>query len=255
MLAIDIGNSRIKWAVLNGIKVLRFSAAEYTVETFLNVLNDFELPAKPVAVAVSLVGSVALKSELTRWLSAKGFTDIRFAQTHKKECGIINSYKEPANMGVDRWLAMVAAFSRVGRTGRPVCVIDCGTAITVDFIQSDGQHMGGLILPGYQTMLRSLIRGAENINEKAQASLPESAWRLGKDTLEAIEQGCAQQIVFGLQGVIQNQQDKTAEHFHCLVTGGDGEWVSKMLRLENESLPYLVLQGLYEVNKNNDFSG
>lgn len=260
MLAIDIGNSRIKWAIFNVSDVQSYAVREYTAENFSAVLNEFELPDKTCAVMVSLVARGALRALLTEWLLAKGFGDVRFARTHNEQCGIVNSYAAPENMGVDRWLAVIAAFEFARKkSSKAVCVIDCGTAITVDVVSAQGAHLGGLILPGYRTMLRSLVDAADNIKDHALfKGVPTGlggglVGGLGVDTPEAIVQGCTQQIVFGLSGVVAHQKKVLSADIACFVTGGDGEWVSALLSaslgVENKYYPHLVLQGLYEVYK------
>lgn len=227
MLAIDIGNSRIKWAKFNAADIQRYAVREYTEENFSAVLNEFELPNKACVVVVSLVAGERLRGQLTEWLVAKGFDDIRFARTHNEQCGIVNSYATPENMGVDRWLAVIAAFEFTRKkSSKAVCVIDCGTAITLDVVSAEGAHLGGLILPGYRTMLRSLVDGADNI--KAHALFDEvptglggeSAGGLGIDTPEAIIQGCIQQVAFGLSGMVEHQKKVLSTDIACFVTGG-----------------------------------
>jgi len=245
MLTIDIGNSRIKWAVFAGDDIQSDGAFEYHKETLENDLNGASLPRVTDGLKISCVAGNELKKRFIKWLDTNGYERFQFAETHAEQCAVINSYETPASMGVDRWLAMIAAFKLSNiRETETVCIIDCGTAITLDLLDSTGKHLGGLIMPGYQTMIRSLdketgdIRVSEYIYNESLTSC------LASSTEKAISNGCSQLIVGGWSAIMSNQQNASDGKMHCIVTGGDGEWVSGGLPLTNTYNPYLVLQGL-----------
>ncbi len=251
MLTIDIGNSRIKWAVFVGDAIERHGVLEYDIENLQTVLKNAGLPQASDMLAISCVADKELKECFIDWLNSNGYTNYRFVETRAEQCGIVNSYELPENMGVDRWLAMLAAFRLCDvKTGEIVCVIDCGTAITLDALNAKGNHLGGLIMPGYQTMIKSLIAGTGNIESFGPVSGAFVEPGLAVSTSESISKGCSQLIISGLSAIVENYQSVSELKVHCIVTGGDGEWVSGALACKNSYNPFLVLQGLNYVSTN-----
>jgi len=252
MLTVDIGNSRIKWALFSGGLIKEHGSLDYVLENIETQLDEICLPESVTSTVVSCVAGEKIKSQFKRWAGQNDLTNIKFSVTRDKQNGVVNSYHDPAKMGVDRWLAMVAAFNQCdSKNGDLICVIDCGTAVTFDVLDSSGKHQGGLIMPGYQTMIQSLIKGAENIKseEKTVYNTPQNSG-LASSTSEALVKGCSQIIVQGISGIINSYQNKSPAKLHCFVTGGDGEWVSSALTVDNIYAPFLVLQGLYTVSVN-----
>jgi len=253
MLAIDIGNSRVKWALFEGEKIQRHNVFSYNKINFENALNSSELANLQHKVRVSCVAGEAIKSRLYLWLKANKFTDIEFAVTLAQQCEVINSYAEPAKMGVDRWLAMLAA-KALFNDSEPasICIIDCGTAITLDILSQHGKHLGGLIFPGYQTMLTSLGLSTGNINSEEVSPLNASLnCGLGVSTREAVAKGCAQVISGGVNSIMNKQATQSKEKYYCVLTGGDSEWLFGSLSMPVKVEPFLILKGLYLTSLNN----
>ena len=254
MLAVDIGNSRIKWAIFHGDLIKDSGSSAYSHENFENELDSSCLPDSLDSVMVSCVAGESIKNRFEKWGHKKSYTSIDFAISHKRQNGIVNSYLQAEKMGVDRWLAMVAAFREyASNESELICVIDCGTAITLDVLSSDGEHKGGLIMPGYQVMIQSLVQGTENIKQEKKGVLEETKCTgLGNSTVDALVKGCGQIIVQGLSGIIDSYQKESAPGLCCILTGGDAQWVSAALAIENVHDPFLVLKGLNVVSKNQD---
>jgi len=162
---------------------------------------------------------------------------------------VSNAYAIPDNLGVDRWLAMIAAFqSPLKKQGEAVCVIDCGTATTLDVVDVQGKHLGGMIMPGLQTMYTSLISSASRIQmDKNSGSDLLLNSNLASSTERAVKQGCQQMMLEGLSGIVAEQKQGIKGAMRCLVTGGDGRWVSRALKHQNTYEPFLVHYGLHLV--------
>ena len=163
----------------------------------------------------------------------------RQAVTEKERAGLTNAYTEVSAMGVDvRWLAMLAAWHRYKR---PVCVIDCGTAITVDVILEDGRHAGGLILPGVPLMASALVRDTHGIR-KYHETAPEPEF--GRSTSDCISNGFA----FALAGLAERCAVKVREEegveLLFIVTGGWAEQALPFLPGRYIHEPHIVLEGL-----------
>ncbi len=244
MLAIDIGNSRLKWALFSNQCIQEYGAFSYNSKTFATQLTQESIPLRSSVVEISCVAGENIKKQLIDWLSNNQQKHVKFARTQPEQCNITNSYQVPGNLGIDRWLAMIAAFNLLKRTeNERLCVIDCGTAITLDVVGIDGSHHGGLIIPGLQTMIRSLT-GHTSIECTVSDIKDPLINGLGKDTQKAVANGCVQLIVEGITGIVQNIENSEDTSLNCVVTGGDGELISNALKLSTVYKPHLVLQGL-----------
>lgn len=246
MLAIDVGNSRIKWAEFYKAEILRSGCFDYSAEDLQAALKRAKLPLGSAVVEVSCVALEAVKVQLIDFINSNNDSAANFAKTQVNQCGVSNSYEQVSKMGVDRWLAMIGAYRCLGSEKHgQVCVIDCGTAITLDLLGPEGRHKGGLIMPGYQTMRRSLVRGTGNIRQANEAGfIVPSVSGLASSTQDAVSQGCAQLMVGGLNDIIERYKVDAGGQLRCVVTGGDGAWVSQALACENVNDPFLVLRGL-----------
>ena len=253
MLTIDIGNSRVKWALFERGAMQEYGSFVYKIDSLKKDLKKGNLPRSSETVEISCVAGQEFKKHFIRLLNENAFTNLKFAETRARQCGVVNSYEVPANMGVDRWLAMIEAFRLSDATeGEIICVVDCGTAITLDVISNSGQHLGGLIMPGYRTMINSLINDTGNIEFSEKNHNNFDGVGMASSTQDSISKGCGQLITGGLSFVIESYVKHCDMKMHCIVTGGDGEWVSKAIEYESCYNPFLVLQGLYTVSTETD---
>jgi len=124
-----------------------------------------------------------------------------------------NGYEDPHQMGADRWVAMLAAYTKYQKA---VCVIDCGTAVTLDIVSAQGQHLGGLIMPGLDMMQNALYMGTRRI-KPTKGDLRD----LGMNTADAVTSGCYQLLVNGLQGLVEKHAAAVEGDLLCVVTGGN----------------------------------
>lgn len=254
MLVIDFGNSRLKWALFQGDKIKRHNAFAYDAASLKQDLNLQDLPLGNHKIVISCVAGDLLKKQLAEYLVSKGNKNFNYVETQAKQCKVRNSYHEIGDMGVDRWLAMIAAYNHPARkSDEAVCVVDCGTAITIDIVASDGQHQGGLIMPGYQTVYKSLMSKTSDIQRSIRSeekrmmeplSDMKSANVLGNSTKTCVDQGCAQLIMQGVLGIVNQHKKSSLGKLCCVVTGGDGEWLSQAMGNGAINEPFLVLQGL-----------
>jgi type III pantothenate kinase len=164
------------------------------------------------------------------------------ATTEAEALGLKNSYQTPSNMGVDRWLAMLACQNMLLSSEhiKDFVVIDLGTAITTDVV-SNGQHIGGWIAPGYQTLKSGLLNNTTKVF--ADNSKKDYLSWFGNDTPDCVELGLRSQIQGGFEYAVQEVSKRTS-NFKIFVTGGDRH----MINLDNlpmsEIHENLVLHGL-----------
>ncbi len=235
-LLIDIGNSRLKWGTEQDGDLQYCAAIDYRRDDFLGFVNqqwkDLSLPKQ---VAISSVGSIQIVDQL-RILIMQLWpnTDIVIAVSSAYACGVSNIYKKPTQLGVDRWLSLLA-LHRYYRSS--ACVIDCGTAITIDFIDDTGRHQGGLITPGLTLMKKALMEGTIELPmiEKDQNV------GLADHTAAAIYSGTLYSVVGLVEHALARHGGRTQT---VVVTGGDARLIAENLEAQVIVEPNLVLKGL-----------
>jgi type III pantothenate kinase len=237
-LLIDIGNSCIKWQFAG--QNVQHTAA-YKEAIFTQILSEVwqSLP-KPDVIWVSNVAGSAIAHLLTDWTQQYWQCSPHFAKSQPYAKGVKNGYTYPEILGIDRWLAIIAAYQQVQGA---VCVIDCGTAVTIDMIDAQGQHQGGMISAGLETMQRSLLQATY-----ALAKIP----KLGQEQeipLSATEthQGIALGSLYALIGLIESVFERVRlkqPNSQLILTGGSVPQICSLLRVPYQYQPNLVLQGL-----------
>ena len=155
-----------------------------------------------------------------------------------------NAYHDVAAMGVDRWLALLAAWSRYKK---PLCVMDCGTALTLDVILEDGQHAGGFILPGLPLMVAALAREAHGIHDHRERELQ---LEFGRSTAACINNAsCFCAGGPGVERCFGKVREERGVELLSIVTGGAAEQALPLVPGRPVHEPHLVLQGLARVSQ------
>jgi len=231
ILEIDAGNTFIKWRVLEQAGVRgRLLTRELSEQSIPE--NWHQTFSK---IRVTSVAGKEINLQLISIFEALKQVEPVFAKTVAKQSGLTNSYDDPQRMGVDRWLAMMAAFKKAGGA---CCVVDCGSAITVDHVDADGQHLGGHIIPGLTLMQKGLLENTSEI--LVDHSIKSFNPQPGRDTNSAVSNG----IDFAFAALAEKiVADLNVEHGSLYITGGDGELFYKMAGC-GQLEPDLVLDGL-----------
>ena len=233
-LYIDRGNTAIKWQLVDGEILLNHGVAN-KAESVSSALDKAKNSS--ISKIVVSVGSDDFELSLNKWSEDNGYCQPIFVESSKEACGVINAYTQPNKLGVDRWLAMIAAHNTVAGM---LCVVDSGTALTMDFLDKTGQHLGGFIVPGAALMKASLLSNTDKIDVQ---EINETG-QLGSNTTESVSFGIAQMLqAFVLQKLneieIQHQQKIT-----LIVTGGHAAELTKDLPFPFQIETNLVFQGL-----------
>lgn len=158
---------------------------------------------------------------------------IYHAVSEAETCGVRNAYTDPRRLGVDRWMALIAARQL---TTHPVCVVDCGSAVTIDVLDDKGQHLGGVIVPGLTMMRHALHRNTAQLPFTRETH----PLGLGTCTAAAIHNG----TLYALLGAIERIAAQQPEISQWFLTGGDARWIAPHLSISVRIYPDLVLQGL-----------
>lgn len=232
MLLLDVGNSRCKWALVENGQWLRQGVADNGAWP---ALRDtlLALP-RPQLVRISNVAGAAMGQRL-RELCALWPCTVQFALAQAEQCGVRNLYEQPAQLGSDRWLALVAAWQRVGAA---CLVVNFGTATTVDALSARGEFLGGLILPGVALMRASLLANTAQLQgaDGEPRDFP-------RNTADAIFNGVLRATI----GAVRHQFDVLAarQQAACIITGGAAASMQPHLGIPCERVDNLVLHGLY----------
>jgi len=239
-LLLDIGNSRIKWALSgdgewrSGEPLLRGDKA----------FKDIARPAwkelqPPERVIVSSVAGDGYNKTVRTWVKRRWKLDAEFLVADESCCGVVNAYRQPERLGADRWACLLAAHDLYRG---PVCIVDCGSAVTIDALAADGRHLGGLIVPGLDMMMSALTRGAPGIvvgeADGQEVSL------LGRDTASAVRGGTLYAVVSLLDRVYADIAAELGRSMTRVITGGDAERVLPLLSAAPRHEPEMVLKGL-----------
>jgi type III pantothenate kinase len=228
-LLLDIGNSRTKYAVFDGMNV------DFSVDAVIDNHHLKTLVELSDKVLLSSVGHQDQVNDIRLLCDNAGKTLFE-AKTEADSFGIQCAYSIPQNLGVDRWLAILAARQL---TLLPVAVIDLGTAATCDIV-IDKQHLGGWISPGFELMRSALLENTQKVfGDKA---VPDSLL-FGDATAECVNMGCLaslQGLVLSAQQRLQSQSD---DHL-IIVTGGNRQLIQKMSLKKTIFADNLVLKGL-----------
>lgn len=234
-LLLEIGNSRLKWAVRQGHDYAGRGALVHADAGFDAALHAVlaGLPV-PERVLLASVADASLTERVCGAVRAAFRRDPVRLVARTRQQGVSNAYAEPAQMGVDRWLALIAAHRR---WHAPVCVVDAGTAVTVDVLNADGVHQGGLIAPG-QELWRSLLQ-ARTAGIRADASAPVAA--LGCSTSECVANAGLVAVI----GIIRFACEQPgADGGVLVVTGGGAEALVPHLPPGAVMAPDLVFDGM-----------
>lgn len=234
-LLIDMGNSRVKWALANeSTRDVGEPFANRGSDTDFSLLDTVPRPAK---IVVANTAGEACASILSAWCNRVWGLAPQFLKSPARQGGLRNSYADPQALGVDRWLAMVAA--RQTREGA-FAVVDCGTAITVDAVSSDGDFLGGVISAGPATSLRALTNSVNHL----RADTLEYAGALNINTASALASGALIFAVGGIERVLLEFEDTLGGDLHVVLTGGDSSQIADLMDRSVEHCPHLVLEGL-----------
>lgn len=236
-LFVDIGNTNLKWAlgesgVLEAMRTIRHHGG-----LPIDLHAAWEQLAPPRRILVGNVGGAKLAEALERVCRAYWDREPIFATPEPSAYGVTIAYAQPERLGVDRWLALIAAHRLCAG---PVLVIDAGTAITYDLLLGDGRHLGGLILAGIEMMRAGLLAGTWIPRvEPEELTAP---W--ATDTGAAIALGSLQAPAALAERLFDRLTEQAGGTPECLLAGGDAERLIPALDLPIRRQPDLVLQGL-----------
>ena len=245
-LALDVGNTRLKWAQYDapavGAKLLAHGAV--FLENIDRLAEDEwkSLPA-PSAILGCIVAGDAIKRRVAEQMELWDALP-RWVVSSPEEAGLSNGYDHPARLGADRWVAMIGAHHRLLARGvrKPCLVVMVGTAVTVEAIDASGRFLGGIILPGHGIMLRALESGTAGLH------VPTGEVRkFPTNTSDALTSGGTFAIAGAVQRMVDNITRHCGEAPACIMTGGAGWKMAPSMSVKVELVESLIFDGLLEI--------
>jgi type III pantothenate kinase len=233
-LAIDVGNTRVKIAVFEKDKLVELFVFNKT-----KILSEIKDILKKHEISTGIMSNVASISD-SKLKKIKNLVQIHIISS-LTEVPFKNLYKTPETLGVDRIALVAGAVSQF--SGHNVLVIDAGTCITFDFVNSEGKYIGGAISPGLKMRFNSLNHFTANLPLLEKDDLIDF---IGKNTKESMNSGVINGVIQEIDGVI-NQYKKKFLDLTVVLTGGDTNFLAKQLKSSIFANQNLLLHGLNKI--------
>ena len=232
ILDIDAGNTRIKWRVLDGARVV--ARGDQLTELIRQGMRlEIGAVTSLERVRLSCVAGEDIVKNLRSQFSDKFDVRLELAEVTDRAASVVCGYRDHTQLGVDRWLALIAAYAK---NSDAAIVVDAGSAVTIDIVNAEAEHQGGYIVPGLQLMHKALWQGTDRIKVEAKQNVDISSPGLSTD--EAVDKGCLLLLVAMIGSLVGKYQAR------LVITGGDAELLQDVLCIEAELYPDLVLEGL-----------
>jgi type III pantothenate kinase len=236
ILAIDAGNSRVKWAMHDGSK---FVHDGWTAHADLHALDAqwAELPT-PSSIVIGNVAGEHIGQKL-RALCMRWKPEPHWASSVRSQAGVFNNYDEPSQLGVDRWAALIGA--------RGICfgacvVANAGTAMTIDALGAQGEFIGGIVVPGFELMHEALAANTAKLSAQQGKFVV-----FPRTTRDAITSGAIQ----ALCGAVERMRNALLLAGHespeLIISGGTSEMIARHIGGPVRVVDKLVLEGLVRI--------
>ncbi|MET0543496.1 MAG: type III pantothenate kinase [Variovorax sp.] len=248
-LAIDIGNTRLKWAMYEaprpGAALLGQGAELLDHIERLAERPWADLP-QPGAMLGCVVAGDAVRRRAEEQVTERFDCTARWVVSSTAEAGIVNGYDHPTRLGADRWVAMIGARRRMLDEGgpRPMVVVLIGTAVTVEAVDAHGKFLGGLILPGHGIMLRALESGTAGLH------VPTGEVRdFPTNTSDALTSGGTYAIAGAVERMVEHVRAHCGAEPVRYMTGGAGWKMAPSMVSPFELVDSLIMDGLLVIGQ------
>jgi type III pantothenate kinase len=239
LLAIDSGNSRIKWGLYQNGGWMTRDVVPVAYASDLSA--RWSGLAKPDRIVIAHVGRATTASNIAGVLECFDVQPNWIVSRHE-QCGVRSSYAEPAQLGPDRWAALIGA--RHLYDG-PAVVVNAGTTLTVDALSAEGIFLGGLIIPGYTLMRQSLSGGTERL------ALQDGRFNFFPDnTGDAISSGACNALAGAIDRMVRYMREASGGDATILLSGGDASVIAPLLN-GAQVVDNLVLEGMVCIGNEN----
>jgi type III pantothenate kinase len=255
VLLLDVGNSRLKWALLRGayrrgqrftrsgsLELAQLAGAGAALQRLIALLGPL------TAIEACNVAGTAVERQLRAIARRAGTPRPRFARSAHAAAGVRNAYPQPWRLGVDRWAALIGA--RFEHPRRALCLVAVGTAMTIDLLDPSGRHRGGSIIPGPALMIDSLLERTAGIRRRAGGARAAHAVRtrpatlFARDTRGAIAVGAVHAAAALIVEAMRTARALLGARPQLILSGGAADAVGQLLRGGYRREDELALRGL-----------
>jgi type III pantothenate kinase len=236
ILAIDAGNTRIKWGYSDGKNWL--SRGDVVNSDIASLGSSWALLPEPRKIMVSNVAGKHIAEKIGALLS-RWQTTLHWIAAKECQCGVKNNYRDPQQLGSDRWAALIAAW-QINR--RASVVVNLGTAMTIDILSDQGVFEAGVIVPGLRLMAQALAQKTLSLDTKL-GNYSESP----NNTADAIASGALHAICGAIERMVKSAERESVSNVDCILSGGDARVVSAHLNIAHRIIDALVLEGLVRI--------
>jgi type III pantothenate kinase len=244
LFALDIGNSRLKWALYEAPHPSSPIVAQGVC--FLENIdqlaeNDWANLPSPKHILGCIVAGDAIKGRVKEQLDIWQAIP-QWVVASEAECGLTNGYDHPTRLGADRWIAMIGARQRAiqqGWASKPLVVVMVGTAVTVEAIDPSGKFLGGIIIPGHGIMLKALESGTAGLHVPTGEVVP-----FPTNTSDALTSGGTYAIAGAVERMMNHMRGHYRQEPHCIMTGGAGWKMAPSMNTSFELVDNLIFDGL-----------
>lgn len=240
MLLVDIGNTRVKWSLWGQGRHESMGDFTHAVDGLARQLDHaWSDLGTPERVVVANVAGPAFENAIQAWVLTHWSLSVTFEKAQARALGVTNAYADAASLGVDRWMTLIAV--RHSMRGA-ACVVDCGSAITVDVLSDDGMHCGGWIAPGLEMMRRVLMKNTQGIGNFAPQA--DASVDLARATGDGVRAGTLLAAGGFVERGLRAAQRRCGPNVAGVLTGGDAPVLLALLDAPFRYEPHLVLSGL-----------
>lgn len=232
IVAVDAGNSRIKWGVWEDEWS---SQGSMPTAQFDTLAAAWESVPPPYAIFASNVAGAQVRNSLDAWAAPRDI-EVHWLESRREQCGVRSAYREPGQLGADRWASLIAAWHLVGGAA---LVVNAGTAVTIDALDREGVFHGGVIMPGLALMASALASGTAGLPQTRGtfAAFPDN-------TADAIASGALLAVCGAIDRMHSTLSAATGTRPQIVLSGGAAPAIAAQLNAPTLSVPYLVLEGL-----------
>lgn len=237
VLALDVGNSRIKWGLSNAQTWIENGVIDgHLTDRFPQEWDRMPMP--DIVIGCNVAGESRIAG-LSKYWHDRGLK-VTWIKSGAGSCGVINRYEQPEQLGADRWAALIGAWHKVQG---PSLVVSAGTAMTIDMLDAQGQFIGGQILPGRRLMQESLAAGTHALTAVPAGRV--TTYPL--NTADAVTSGIASALASSVESAFHRLESRTGSEPVCLLTGGDADWLARQMKVAFCIEETLILDGLLKL--------
>lgn len=238
-LFVDIGNSRIKLMQDDEPVVAYFLASKRLAAIISEYSQDRPVPER---IIVANVAGQQVSTELNNACHRVWGKNPDYISVAREFGAVTNGYSDYQQLGVDRWLAIIAAWYKYKTH---LCVVDCGSAVTFDIVTASGQHTGGYIIPGPYLMQQSLAINTSQLPVPDAMTVTPAA---GRSTAECIQNGTTLAVASFIEDRLRSLAANTGIAYEGIFTGGGARAIMEFINMDIRYEPLLVFEGIKRVS-------